>query len=62
MERKMWQQESMTVKKQSNLTQDKLNDGARDKINEVGKFKLNYSLNTQSHTDRQRLAVSETTL
>ena len=35
---KMWQQENVTVKKQSNLTQDELISGATDEMNEIIKF------------------------
>ena len=36
---KTWQQESVTVKKQSNLiTQDEMRNAARDEMNEVGNY------------------------
>ena len=39
MKSKTWQQENLTLKKQSNLiTQDKLRNVARDEMNEVGNY------------------------
>ena len=69
----MWQHENVTVKKQSNvITQDERINKERDEMSEVGKFiyttkivKSNDSVNAwlgKSHTDSQRLEVSETTL
>ena len=39
MKSKTWQQENLTLKKQSNLiTQDELRNVARDEMNEVGNY------------------------
>ena len=35
---KTWQQENVTVKKQSNLAHDELINGARDEMNGISKF------------------------
>ena len=70
---KTWQHENVTVKKQPNvITQDERINMERDEMNDVVNLfiphkivKSNDSVNTwlgKSHTDSQRLAVSETTL